>query len=167
VVVAVGLTLVEPCADVDVNVPGVMAILVASVVAQLSVLPVPEFMLVGAAVKEVIAGAESGPGSEFDCISGLQPASPTQANRISTIAQGSSPEARSLRVLSPILQNEPAEPKRSPLVVVDDIILAIPPSSQSVLQEPFWSQGMTLVTTKMVRKQTALRFSRQGALDRS
>ncbi|MGA2084782.1 MAG: hypothetical protein ABSG60_04610 [Terracidiphilus sp.] len=55
-VVAVGLTLVEPLADVDVNVPGVMAILVAPVVAQLSVLLEPEVMLVGSAVKELIVG---------------------------------------------------------------------------------------------------------------
>ncbi len=158
-VVAVGLTLVEPLTAPDVNVPGVMAILVASVVAQLSVLLVPEFMLVGAAVKEAIGGAESVPGSEFDCIAGLQPASPTQADRISTIAQESSPGARSPRVLNPILQNEPAESTRSPSVVVDDIILATPLSSESVLQEPFCSQGMTLVMTKMIGKQTALRFS--------
>ena len=55
-VVAVGLTLVEPLADVDVNVPGVMAMLVAPVVAQLSVLLEPEVMLVGLAVKELIVG---------------------------------------------------------------------------------------------------------------
>jgi len=56
VVVAVGLTLVEPLADVDVNVPGVMATLVAPVVAQLSVLLEPEVILVGLAVKELIVG---------------------------------------------------------------------------------------------------------------
>jgi len=56
VVVAVGLTFVEPLADVDVNVPGVMARLVAPVVAQLNVLLEPEVMLVGLAVKELIAG---------------------------------------------------------------------------------------------------------------
>ena len=55
-VVAVGLTLVEPLADVDVNVPGVMAILVAAVVAQLSVLLVPEVIVVGRAVKELMVG---------------------------------------------------------------------------------------------------------------
>ena len=55
-VVAVGLTFVEPLADVDVNVPGVMARLVAPVVAQLNVLLEPEVMLVGLAVKELIAG---------------------------------------------------------------------------------------------------------------
>ena len=55
-VVAVGLTLVEPLADVDVNVPGVMAILVAAVVAQLSVLLVPEVIVVGRAVKTLMVG---------------------------------------------------------------------------------------------------------------
>ncbi len=60
-VVAVGLMLVEPLADVDVNVPGVMAMLVAPVAAQLSVLLVPELMLVGFAVKEVIVGTEPFP----------------------------------------------------------------------------------------------------------
>jgi hypothetical protein len=56
VVVAVGLTLVEPLADVEVNVPGVMAILVAPVVAQLNVLLEPEAMLAGLAVKLVMVG---------------------------------------------------------------------------------------------------------------
>jgi hypothetical protein len=46
--------LVEPLADVDVNVPGVMATLVAPATDQLSVLLVPELMLVGFAAKEVI-----------------------------------------------------------------------------------------------------------------
>jgi hypothetical protein len=55
-VVAVGLTFVDPLADEEVNVPGVMAILVAPVVAQLSVLLDPEVMLVGLAVKELITG---------------------------------------------------------------------------------------------------------------
>ena len=55
-VVAVGLTLVEPLGDVDVNAPGVMAILVAAVVAQLSVLLEPEVILVGRAVKELMVG---------------------------------------------------------------------------------------------------------------
>jgi hypothetical protein len=54
--VAVGLTLVEPLADVDVNVPGAMAMLVAPVVAHASVLLEPEVMLVGLAVKELIVG---------------------------------------------------------------------------------------------------------------
>jgi hypothetical protein len=56
VVVAIGLTLVDPLGDVEVNVPGVMAILVAPVVAQISVLLDPEVMFVGLAVKELITG---------------------------------------------------------------------------------------------------------------
>ena len=55
-VVAVGFTLVEPLADVEVNVPGVMARLLAPVVTQLSVLLEPEVIPVGLAVKELIAG---------------------------------------------------------------------------------------------------------------
>ena len=55
-VVAVGLTLVEPLADVEVNVPGVMASLLAPVVTQLSVLLEPEVIREGLAVKELISG---------------------------------------------------------------------------------------------------------------
>jgi len=54
--VAVGLTLVDPLALVEVNVPGVMAMVVAPVVAQFNVLLDPEVMLVGMAVKELIVG---------------------------------------------------------------------------------------------------------------
>jgi hypothetical protein len=124
VVVAVGLTFVEPLAEVVVKVPGEMAMLVAPVVAQLSELAEPEFMVGGAAVKEVIAGAEPDPDDEFDCSGAVQPASPTQASSIITGAQGCIPETRRPRVLLPILQNEPAESMRSPCVVIDDIILA-------------------------------------------
>jgi hypothetical protein len=56
VVVAVGLTLVEPLADVEVKEPGEMATLVAPDVVQLSVLVEPELMLVGLAAKELIVG---------------------------------------------------------------------------------------------------------------
>ena len=55
-VVAVGLMLVEPLVEVEVNVPGVMAILVAPAAAQLSVLVVPELMLDGLATKDAIVG---------------------------------------------------------------------------------------------------------------
>jgi hypothetical protein len=55
-VVAVGLTLVEPLADVEVNEPGVMEMLVAPVVVQLSVLLEPAAMLAGFAVNELIVG---------------------------------------------------------------------------------------------------------------
>jgi hypothetical protein len=56
VVVAVGLTLVEPLAAVEVNVPGVIPILVAPLVAQLNLLIAPEVILEGLAVKEPIVG---------------------------------------------------------------------------------------------------------------
>ena len=72
--------LVEPLADVEVNVPGVMAILVAPDAAQLNVLLVPEVTLVGSAVKEAIVGAEPCPEVELD--ETPQPASPAQTNRI-------------------------------------------------------------------------------------
>jgi hypothetical protein len=55
-VVAVGLTLVEPVAEVEVKLPGVIAILVAPVEAQLKVLLEPEEMLAGVALKELITG---------------------------------------------------------------------------------------------------------------
>jgi len=66
VVVAVGLTLMEPVGDVDVNVPGVMAMLVAPEVIQLSVLLAPELMPVGFAANEPIVGSEPLAEEEFD-----------------------------------------------------------------------------------------------------
>jgi len=53
---AVGLTAVEPLADVDVKVPGVTATLVAPVADHFSVLLAPEVMLAGLAVKAPITG---------------------------------------------------------------------------------------------------------------
>ena len=55
-VVADGLTLVEPVAEVDVNVPGVSAMLVAPLVTQFKALLDPDVTLGGVAVKEVIVG---------------------------------------------------------------------------------------------------------------
>jgi hypothetical protein len=55
-VVAVGLTLVDPLAEVEVNEPGVIEMLVAPVVVQLNALLEPEEMVVGLALKELIAG---------------------------------------------------------------------------------------------------------------
>lgn len=52
-----GLTLVEPLGEVEVKFPGVMAMVVAPLVDQLSVLLEPEVMLVGLAEKEFIVGA--------------------------------------------------------------------------------------------------------------
>jgi hypothetical protein len=56
VVVAVGLTLVEPLAEVEVKVPGAMVMLVAPLVDQLSVLLGPEVMVAGLEVNELIEG---------------------------------------------------------------------------------------------------------------
>jgi hypothetical protein len=53
----VGLTLVEPVADVDVKLPGAIAILVAPLVTQFNVLLEPEAMLVGLAANEATVGA--------------------------------------------------------------------------------------------------------------
>jgi hypothetical protein len=60
VVVAVGLTVVEPLAEVDVNVPGVIASVAAPVVSQLSVPLEPKAILAGFAEKEVIVGLLGG-----------------------------------------------------------------------------------------------------------
>jgi|SRR5579863_8865078 len=78
--------LVEPLADVEVKLPGVMAIVVAPAAAQLSVLLVPEFMLVGFAVNEVIVGVEPLPEDEFDVLV-PQPSNPTQTARTRTGAE--------------------------------------------------------------------------------
>ena len=109
-VVAVGLTLVEPLTEVDVNVPGVMAILVAPLVAQLSILLEPEFMLSGSAENEVIVGAEPFPGGGIDEIAELQSASPAQANRMRTCALRSRPKDLRSGELGLLLQEELVEP---------------------------------------------------------
>jgi hypothetical protein len=56
VVVAVGLTLVEPLAKADVNAPGVIAMPVAPVVVQFKVLLLPDVMFEGVAANELIVG---------------------------------------------------------------------------------------------------------------
>ena len=112
-VVAAGLILVEPLTDVDVNVPGVMAILVASAAAQLSVLLVPGLTLVGSAVKEVIVGTEPLPGGVLDEVIDPQPASPAQANRMRTSEQRSTPEGWSPGELR-FLQDDSVESIRNP-----------------------------------------------------
>ena len=52
--------MVEPLAAVDVNVPGVMAMVVAPEAAQLRVLLAPWVMLAGDAAKELMAGRLAG-----------------------------------------------------------------------------------------------------------
>jgi len=80
VVVAVGLTFVEPLANVEVNVPGVMAMLAPPVVVQLRVLLAPELMPAGFAAKELIAGIACGPFAAGD-VEAPQAARPTQVSR--------------------------------------------------------------------------------------
>jgi hypothetical protein len=95
VVVVVRLMLVEPLADEEVNAPGVMAMLVAPVAAQLSVLLVPVLMLVGSAVKDVIAGMDTFPEDPLDEVDAPpQPANPAQATRMrmKTSEERGSPE---------------------------------------------------------------------------
>ena len=67
------LTLVDPLAAAEVNVPGVIATLVAPVVVQLNVLPPPAVMLAGAALNEAIVGAV--PVPDMECDEPPQPAS--------------------------------------------------------------------------------------------
>lgn len=112
-VVAVGLTVVEPLADVDVKVPGVIEMPFAPVTAQLSVVRAPELRLVGFATKEVIRGAWV-PEDDVDSVVEPQPASPIQARGIRTSAQRFNPEERSLKV-SPVLQNKVDESMRAPV----------------------------------------------------
>jgi hypothetical protein len=102
VVVAVGLTLVDPLADVEVKLPGVIATLTAPVVVQLSLLLAPELIVAGFAVKELIVGTAPFPGDEPDELDEPdepQPANPAQANRARNSAQRFSPDKRSRREL--------------------------------------------------------------------
>ena len=58
VVVDAGLTDIEPLAFVDVNVPGVIEMLVAPLLTQLSVVLEPGLMLAGLALNDVMVGAD-------------------------------------------------------------------------------------------------------------
>ena len=108
-----GLTPVEPLADVEVNVPGMMAMLVAPAVVQLRVLLAPELMAAGSAAKETMVGAEPLPGDELD--EPPQPTSPTTANRIRSSPQ----RVMGSRELSLFLEDELVEFMRKfPIVLV-------------------------------------------------
>jgi hypothetical protein len=110
VVVTVGLTLAEPLADVDVNVPGVMAMLVAPLVAQLSVLVEPELMLSGLAVNEVMVGTEPFPGDGIDGVVEPQPASKEKTNNMRMFALRSRPKDLNSGELGLLLQEDLVEP---------------------------------------------------------
>jgi hypothetical protein len=71
-----------------------MAMLVAPLVAQVNVLPDPELMVVGLAVKEVIAGTAFVPEDEVVAIVEPQPAITTHARGRTKIGQTFSPPER-------------------------------------------------------------------------
>jgi hypothetical protein len=111
--------LVEPLADVDVNVPGVMATFVAPAAAQLTVLLVPEFTLVGFAVKDVIVGTEAFSVDELDEPPDAHPARPTQAiNKIRTTVRRCSPEEMRRGEWSLLIQKDLGESMGSPFLAV-------------------------------------------------
>lgn len=128
-VVAVGLTLVEPLADADVNAPGVMATLVAAVVAQLSVLLEPEVIVVGRAINEVIVGTEGFPEDEPDDVIAPHPASPRQASKKRTRAQRLRAEELNPRELRLLRQDELVESMRGPRQtqsMAHDVVAVVP-----------------------------------------
>jgi hypothetical protein len=119
VVVAVGLTVVEPLAEVDVNVPGVIAMLVAPFVAQVNVLLTPEFMLVGLAVNEVTVGADAVPEPPVpvpvpECETVPQLVNATHANRMDITARKAMAEPLRRREKSPLWEKELAQRKQIP-----------------------------------------------------
>ena len=77
--VAAGLTLVEPLAEVEVNVPGVIATLVAPVVVQARAALAPALMPVGFAKKDAMFGIDCDPFPP-DPVDAPQPASHQQAS---------------------------------------------------------------------------------------
>ena len=89
--VAVGLTLVEPLADTEVKVPGVMAIVVAPFVSQISVALAPGSMPVGLALKEVMAGIVPLLPDELD---EPQPGNPARHNKTRISTQGPATDKR-------------------------------------------------------------------------
>lgn len=105
-VVAVGLTIVEPLADVDVNDPGVMETLVAPRVPQLSWLLPPELIVVGLAVKEPIVGAAALAGAAIDGVVEPQPASKAQADKMNKFRLRFSANDLSFAELDLLLEEE-------------------------------------------------------------
>jgi hypothetical protein len=113
VVVTVGPTVVEPLAAAEVNVPGVMAMLVAPVAAQLNALLLPEFMLAGAALKDVMTGTAPLPVGGFANVAAVHPAIAAHASRVSANTQRFNPEEITSRVMDSFLQCKPGKPMRN------------------------------------------------------
>ena len=106
VVVAVGLTVVDPLADAEVKVPGVMATLVAPVVDQLSVVLAPETMVASLAVKEVIAGFAP---LTVDGGTRLHPVKPAQVQRKKRSAQKTARKETLRYCLGMLLESQSGE----------------------------------------------------------
>ena len=104
---AVGLTLVDPLAAVEVNPPGEIEIVVAPLADQLSVLLAPELMLAGLAAKEVIVGADPFPWLVFvEPVAPAQPSRPADAARASANAKPTHPEEMAPRGPTPLLPKD-------------------------------------------------------------
>jgi hypothetical protein len=96
-----------------VKVPGVMAILVAPVAAQLNVLLLPEFILAGAAVKDVITGTEPLPVGDFVRVAPVHPASDAHARRVRASAIRLNLEEFTPRVMDSLSQHKSGKPMRN------------------------------------------------------
>jgi hypothetical protein len=110
-----------------VSVPGVIAMPVAPVVAQVSVLLDPDLMLAGLAAKDVTVGAEPVTGMVV-VGSGLlveppQPVRPVHTRRTRAPARRASPPELRAKLASPLAE-EVGEPKRHPSVATTFIVIA-------------------------------------------
>jgi hypothetical protein len=114
VVATVGFTIIEPFANADVNVPGVMAMLAAPLVVQLNVVLAPELMLVGFAVKEMIAGDWPASGIEVIEVNELQATSPAKTKEMRIGEQSPGREEIGPEKSSLLPQEERVECMRSP-----------------------------------------------------
>jgi hypothetical protein len=152
--------LIEPLGDVDVNVPGVMAMLVAPATDQLSVLLAPELMLVGSAVKEVIEGMEPFPEDAFDGVDTPHPASPAQAKRMRTSEQRASPEELSsgdLRSLRTELVESMGKPQRTQSIAHAAVAIALRGPSPLDHISPFVHRVLGVIRrSTFVREQSVL-----------
>jgi hypothetical protein len=120
-VVDVGLTLVDPLANVEVKVPGVMAIVVAPLVAQLSMALVPEFMVAGLAPNDEMAGTEPC-GCFPELLTLAQPLRPIEARRRKENPNRFNQPRRTLR------ESAPCRPKSAPqksAECIRDLLLAL------------------------------------------
>jgi hypothetical protein len=110
-VVAVGLTLVEPFARVEVNAPGAMVIEVAPLVAQLSAALVPELIVAGLAPNDVMAGTELC-GGFAELWTAAQPPRPRDARKSKASPKRFGPTSRHLEELA--IRRLKFPPQKSP-----------------------------------------------------